>query len=236
MINFVLAFQQSVDAQAREALSSGSFPWYDPSTGKYIYSPPPPPGFFERLINWLSAWTPDFRFPSLGINVGFDWVTTFIWGLVAAVVLFLFYQIFLVIRDSIEQRTQAVTPQPSAALIDLGELSEELDVATASPDQIWMMACRMKSEGQQRQAVSLAWLAIVRRFGARHELHDPSSLTPRQWGREAKRIHPMLQLEKLVSFYEIVIFGDRRPGQSSMENWWSSAEKVYGKMEGGEMQ
>jgi hypothetical protein len=46
----------------------------------------------------------------------------------------------------------------------------------------------------------------------------------------------MLQLEKLVGFYEIVIFGGRRFGDSAMENWWTGAERVYGKLEGGEMQ
>jgi hypothetical protein len=235
MISFVQAFQQSVDAQARESLSSGSFPWYDPATGKYSYNPPPPPGFFERLMNWLSGWIPNFSFPSPGISLGFDWVTSFIWGLVAALVIFLVYQIILVIRESIDQRKSATTPKPSAA-IEISDLPEEIDVATATPDQIWAMACRMKREGQERQAISLAWLAIVRRFGARHELHDPTSLTPRQWGREAKRIHPMLQLEKLVGFYEIVIFGDRRFGHSAMESWWTGAERVYGKLEGGEMQ
>ncbi|MFM7130457.1 MAG: DUF4129 domain-containing protein, partial [bacterium] len=211
---------------------SGAFPWYDSKTEKYAYSPPPPPSWLERLYNWLDGWFPEVKRPSVDLN--FDWATILIWALVIAVLVFMVYQLGLVMKEWYESRKPASAPKQSGAQIELAEIAGDLELETATPDQIWALACRMKQQDEVQRAISLAWLAIVRRFGARHNLHDPSSLTPRQWGREAKRIHPMLQLEKLVGFYEIVIFGNRRPGRSAFENWWAGAERVYGKMEWGE--
>ena len=229
---FTLAYQDSVDTQAREAMASGSFPWYDSQNEKYAYNPPPPPSWLERLFNWLDSWFPEIKRPSLGLN--FDWVNILVWALVLAVVVFLVYQLAIVIKEKFENRKSGEMKKETGVRIELQEITGELVLESATPDQIWALACRMKQQDEVQRAVSLAWLAIVRRFGARHNLHDPSSLTPRQWGREAKRIHPMLQLEKLVGFYEIVIFGNRRPGRLSFENWWAGAERVYGRMQWGE--
>lgn len=232
MTALTLSLQDNVESQAREALASGAFPWYDSNNDRYSYRPPSPPSILERLYSWIDSWFPEISVPSLGI--GFDWASYLIWGLVVGVLIFLLYQLFLVLRETIENRKSTVKNNKVNVTVDLADLGKEFEIETATPEQIWAMACRLKQDDQTRRAISLAWLAIVRRFGARHELHDPNSLTPRQWGREARRIHPMLQLEKLVGFYEIVIFGNRRPGRSALDNWWAGAEKVFSKLEWGE--
>lgn len=214
---------------AKQALGDGEFPWYDASKGEFKFHPEPvedPNGDWwlrqlQAFMDWLTGWD----LPG-GLSMPTGWIEILIWTVMFCLLAALLVVLMIALIDAIGGSDRSAKNTISnAADFTVGDEILESDLPYSV---VWQKAQEYKSIGKNHEAVSLAWLAIIKRFLVHHDVQNQKSLTPRQWARIVDQTLPESHLHRLIGFYELVIFGNRMPPAFSLDRWWTSASHTYG--------
>lgn len=229
-----LAETSEMQESLKESLRDGGYPWYDQVGDRFQINP-------ETVLNrsqnyefpqWLKklwSWLPEWNMSGYG-TLPSNWGELLVWTLFSVLLLAL---VIVLILAYIDVRKTPGRAQKSVTKSHFHfEISDEILESSLTHSQIWERALDCKRQGQLERAVSLAWLAMMKRFLEHHDVKFQKSLTPRQWAKMIESTCPALNMLQLVAFYEVVIYGKRQPVGEIVGRWWQRAEMAYSSING----